>query len=105
MGAARFAAAIAAALKREYGERGGIKIVVGQTRANERAVRNWFDGRNGPSGEFLVALCRHSDEVLETVLLLAGRQELVATKKLTDAKDKLRQMLALIDDFDDSPAG
>jgi hypothetical protein len=105
IGAASFAAAVAAALKRQYGGRGGIKTVVGLTTANERAVRNWFDGRNGPSGEFLVALCRHSDEVLETVLMLAGRSELVAAKKLADAKDKLRQMLALIDELQDPPSG
>ena len=52
----------------------GLKIVVQLTGANERTVRNWFDAKNGPSGELLVALCRHSDEVLATVLTLAGRE-------------------------------
>ena len=36
-------------------------------------MKNWFDAKNGPSGEFLIALCAHSDEVLETFLLMAGR--------------------------------
>ena len=55
------------------GMHAGIEVVVQLTGANERTVRNWFEAKNGPSGELLVALCRHSDEVLATVLRLAGR--------------------------------
>jgi hypothetical protein len=66
MGAAGFAAAIADALHREFdGNGSAIKTIVGLTAANERAVKNWYQGRNGPSGEFLILLCRHSDHVLE----------------------------------------
>lgn len=102
LGAGAFAAAIAAALHSEYGgTRAAVKTIVALTAANERAVRNWLDGRNGPSGELLVALCRHSDAVLETVLLLAGRNDLLTAKKLTDAKSKLREMLAMIDNWDE----
>ena len=54
-----------------------MKTVVGLTSANERAVKNWFQAKNGPSGEFLIALCRHSDHALETVLLMSGREEQV----------------------------
>jgi hypothetical protein len=101
MGAAGFAAAIADALHREFdGNRSAIKTIVGLTAANERAVKNWYQGRNGPSGEFLILLCRHSDHVLEAVLLLAGRQELISAKKLLDAKGKLREMLAIIDELE-----
>ena len=97
LGASGFASAIAAALHKDFGgTRGAIKTVVRLTAANERAVKNWFDGNNGPSGRFLIALCRHSDRVLETVLILAGRLELVQAKKLVDAKEKLREMLAII---------
>jgi len=33
----------------------------------ERESRQeWFEAKNGPNGEFLIALCRHSDQVLET---------------------------------------
>ena len=70
-----FAAAIAAALHRAYGEHhAGAKTVAALLGANERAVRNWFDGKNGPSGERLTQLIRHSDEVLEAVLMLAARE-------------------------------
>jgi hypothetical protein len=105
LGASAFAAAIAAALRRDYGgTRGAVKTIVGLTAANERAVKNWFEGRNGPSGEFLIALCRHSDEVLETVLILAGRTDLLTAKKFADAKGKLREMLAIIDDLENPVA-
>lgn len=103
IGAAGFAAAIADALHREFdGSGSAIKTIVGLTAANERAVKNWYQGRNGPSGAFLVLLCRHSDHVLEAVLLLSGRQDLVTAKKLVDAKGKLREMLTLIDELETS---
>ena len=73
--------------------------VVRLTRANERAVRNWFEAKNAPSGENLVILMRLSDEVLETVLRLADRQDLVAARKLSAARGKLEEMLAMIDDL------
>lgn len=95
-----FPEAIAEALRREFGGApGAVKNVVRLTRANERAVRNWFEAKNAPSGENLVALMRRSDEVLETVLRLADRQDLVAARKLTAARDKLEEMLAMIDDI------
>lgn len=103
IGAAGFAAAIATALHRDFGERGNaIKTIVRLTSANERAVKNWYEGHNGPSGEFLVLLCRHSDEVLESLLIMAGRMELVKAKKLVDAKSKLAEMLAIISQIDGS---
>ncbi|MBO9501656.1 hypothetical protein [Brevundimonas sp. A19_0] len=96
-----FAEAIADALRREFGGTpGAVKKVVRLTRANERAVRNWFEAKNAPSGENLVILMRHSDEVLEAVLRLADRQDLVAARKLSAAREKLQEMLAMIDDIE-----
>lgn len=95
-----FADAIGDALRREFGGTpGAVKSVVRLTRANERAVRNWFEAKNAPSGENLVILMRHSDEVLEAVLRLAARQDLVAARKLSAAREKLEEMLAMIDDI------
>jgi hypothetical protein len=89
---------VAEALRREFGGTpAAVKVVVRLTRANERAVKNWFDAKNGPSGENLVVLLRHSDEVLESVLKLAGREDLIVARKLTGAREKLREMLAMID--------
>jgi len=96
----RFAEAVASALHQEYGDsHAAVKTVVALTGANERAVKNWFEAKNGPSGEFLIALCRHSDNVLETVLRMAGREQQLKTQKFIDAKAKLRQMLSVIDEL------
>ena len=100
-GSGSFAEVIAEALRREFGGTpAAVKAVVRLTRANERAVKNWFHAKNGPSGENLVMLLRHSDDVLESVLHLAGRQDLIVARKLTGAREKLREMLALIDELE-----
>ena len=50
-----FIQAITSALKTEFGGGpSGLKTVARFTGANERAVRNWFEGKNGPSGENLI---------------------------------------------------
>jgi len=99
----RFVDAIAVALRREYGgTHAAIKTVVALTGANERSVKNWFDAKNGPSGEFIIALCSHSDEVLETFLLMAGRTQHVQAKKVVDATNKLREILVMLETFQGS---
>jgi len=67
------------------------------TGAGERTVKNWFEGRNGPNGENLIELMRHSDEVLEVVLFLADREDILAGKLLVDARDKIAEMLKIIE--------
>lgn len=100
-----FTEAIAQALRREFGHSpAAVKTVVRLTRTNPRAVRNWFAANNGPNGENLVVLARHSEEVLETVLQLAGRQDLVTARKLAGAREKLREMLEMIDDLQSGPS-
>ena len=96
----RFAEAMATALQREYGAtHAAVKTVVSLTGANERTVKNWFAAKNGPGGEFLVALCRHSYEVLETFLAMAGRESHVKATKIVDATNKLREILVLLDEL------
>jgi hypothetical protein len=96
----RFADAVAQALQRQYGgTHAAVKTVVELTGANERAVKNWFEAKNAPSGEFVVTLCRHSDEVLETFLLMAGRENHLKAKRIVDATTRLRELLALLDDL------
>lgn len=85
----RFAQVIADALHRDFGEtHAAVKTVVGLTKANERAVKNWFTAKNGPTGRHLVDLVRTSDEVLVAVLLMSGRQELVVAKKLAGTQSR-----------------
>lgn len=89
-----FAVEIAAALQRSLGSgRARIKIVAGWTGANERTVKNWFSGLYGPSGEHLVGLVRHSDEVLEAFLSMAERQNLLATTKLVTIEHAILELL------------
>jgi hypothetical protein len=92
-----FAAAVAQALRREYDHpQNGIGKVVALTGANERTVRNWFEAKNGPGGEYLITLCRHSDEVLITVLTLSGRASHARLTSLEQAKQKLIQARTLL---------
>ncbi len=92
-----FAAVIAETLRETFGgTRRSVKTVMAYTGAGERTVKNWFEGKNGPNGENLVELVRHSDEVLEALLLMAGRENILAGKLLVDARDKLVEMLEII---------
>ncbi len=92
-----FAAVIAETLRETFGGTGrSVKTVMAYTGAGERTVKNWFEGKNGPNGENLVELVRHSDEVLEALLLMAGREDILAGKLLVDARDKLVEMLEII---------
>jgi hypothetical protein len=92
-----YAVAIARALTRGLGDsHRAVKTAMRWTGAGERTVKNWFAGVSGPNGQHLVALVRHSDDVLEVFLQLAGREETVVAKKLLDARSKLAEMLVLI---------
>jgi hypothetical protein len=93
-----FVRAIAVALKTEFGATpSALKTVAQLTRSNERAVRNWLDGKNGPSGCNLVILMRHSDRVLGTVLELADRRDLRLAVGLTTLRARLIDTVAEID--------
>ena len=92
-----FPGAIAYALKSELGStHQAVKTIRRWTGAGERTVKNWLAGISGPSGQHLVDLIRHSDEVLTVLLLLAGRQEVVAVQKVVDLRNKLAEMVEQI---------
>jgi hypothetical protein len=61
-------------------------LIAGWTGANERTVKNWILGRYAPCGRHLVVLAQHSDEVLDTILAMAGRQELLLARKGEDLR-------------------
>ena len=93
-----FATLVALALHREFGvSPSAVKSVAKLASANERAVKNWFDAKNAPNGIYLVRLLGSSDEVLETVLKLAGRRDLLIAKKVRDARQELRDLLLELD--------
>lgn len=89
---------IADALHAEWGSSlSSRKIVSRITNANERAVKNWFEARNGPSGENLVELMRHSDAVFDTMLAASGRRALLRAIRLESMEGPLRELLGLIE--------
>jgi hypothetical protein len=90
--------AVAYALRNQLGAtHQAVKIIMRWTGAGERTVKSWLAGISGPSGQHLVDLIRHSDCVLEAVLLLAGRQEIAVAKNLVDLRHKFAETLQQID--------
>ena len=89
-----FVEEIASALKRSLGDsRAGVKTVARWTGANEKTVKNWFSGTYGPSGMHLVALARHSDEVLCTFMVMSGHENLMVAIKLATAEEAIADLL------------
>ena len=88
---ATFAAVIADALRRDFGDTPAhVKHIARLTGANMRTVQNWLQARNGPSGAGLVVLMRHSDEVTTAVLNLAERSGLERASELARRTAGLR---------------
>jgi hypothetical protein len=95
--AIEYAGAVAAALRRELGTtHQAIKSVMRWTGAGERTVKYWFAGTRGPSGEHLISLARHSDAIVELFLRQAGRQQHASALRLMEARDKLGELLRVI---------
>src|SRR5437016_5382545 len=96
----QFAVLIASALDRDFGDaHASVKTICKLTGANDRAAKNWVEGKNGPDGPHLLALMSISDAVLEAVLFAAGRTDLVAAMTIVDSKRELRRMLSLLTDL------
>ena len=90
--------AIAYALKQELGStHQAVKTAMAWTGAGERTVKNWLAEIRGPSGEHLVSLVRHSDLVLQTVLVLAGRQHVADAQNLLELRNRLAETVHHID--------
>ena len=93
-----FAMKIALALKSELKDRSSrAKLVAGWTGANERTVKNWILGRYAPCGRHLVILAQHSDQVLNAVLSMAGRQDLLLAGRVEDLRRKFFELAAIIE--------
>ncbi|MBZ9784935.1 hypothetical protein K9857_25655 [Pseudomonas sp. REP124] len=94
----QYAAAIAQALHIELGEtHQATKTLMRWTNANERTVKNWMAGSNGPRGEHLVALVKHSDLALAAFLDMAGRPHALVPSELSKTRQKLQSALEAID--------
>ncbi len=96
-----FAMEIATALKSELKDRNSrAKLVAGWTAASERTVKNWISGRYAPCGRHLVLLARHSDHVMNAILSMADRRDLLLARKVGDLRRKVRELVAIIDEPD-----
>jgi hypothetical protein len=90
--------AVATALRAELGDsHHAVKTVMQRTGANERTVKNWLSGKRGPRGEHLVCLLHHSDNVLQGVLQLAGREHAAAGTTVLNARNVLADILEKLD--------
>jgi hypothetical protein len=93
-----YAAAVANALQDQLGAtHQAVKTVMRWTGAGERSVKNWLAGVSGPSGQHLIELIRHSDPVLEVLLVASGRQRILAAIRLVSVRNKIAEMLADLD--------
>jgi hypothetical protein len=93
-----YVSVVAVGLQAELGDtHRAVKTVMKWTGANERTVKNWLAGRYGPNGEHLVHLLRHSDEVFNAFLRLAGREQAIAGENLVAVRYALAEALAKID--------
>jgi hypothetical protein len=94
-----FALKIAAALNSELKDRNSrAKLVAGWTGANERTVKNWISGRYAPSGRHLVVLAQQSDQVLNAILMMADRQDLLLARKVGDLRRKVVELAAALEE-------
>ena len=92
-----FAMKIASALKAELKDRNSrAKLVASWTGANERTVKNWILGRYAPCGRHLVVLAQHSDQVLNAILSMAGREDFILVGKVEDLRRKVFELATLI---------
>jgi len=96
-GTMNFALEIAAALELTLRDRNTrIKTVARWTGANERTVKNWLSGQYGPRGSHLVVLIEHSDDVLNAVLSMARRPDLVFAQKLVDIEQRMVELMSTV---------
>lgn len=94
-----FAMKIASALTSELRNRNSrAKLVAGWTGANERTVKNWILGRYAPCGRHLVVLAKHSDQVLNAILSMADRQDLLLAPKMEELRRKVFELAAIVGD-------
>jgi hypothetical protein len=94
--------AISQALREDFGVgSGAVKRLSRLLDANDRAVRNWIEGKNAPSAEHLVALMGYSDAVLAVVLAHAGRGRLLAGLKFKEATARVREALVILEAVQD----
>jgi hypothetical protein len=59
-------------------------------------VKNWFSGTYGPSGEHLLILARHCDEVLDAMIVIMDRRELLVGHKILEMERRIRELAEVL---------
>ncbi|KTE03474.1 hypothetical protein ATE68_12955 [Sphingopyxis sp. H038] len=94
-----FAELVSVALIEDVGKtHRAVKTLMRWTGASERCVKHWLAGTHAPCGSHLLALMRHSDELLRHLLIAAGRPEAAVSLELGVLRFKLRELLMLMDE-------
>ena len=100
----RYSRVIAGALKVQLGStHQATKTVMAWTGVAERTAKNWLSGTCGPSGDHLIELIRHSDCVLEALLIMSGRVNVMGVHRLVDIRSDLVDLVEQIDLLLDGP--
>jgi hypothetical protein len=90
---------MAAALQETFGGGGSaIKTVTRLTSVNERTVKNWFRATNAPRGDHLIRLVGQSAGMLDAMLTLAGRDDLLALARTADLRQRLLVVMHMFDE-------
>ena len=96
--ASEYRKAISTALSQELGGAGrAAKDTARWTGASERTAKNWISATYAPTGENLIELMRHSDTVLDVVLVLAGRDEDRMARRVSLARNELAEIVRGLD--------
>src|SRR3984893_15075263 len=91
-----FAMKIAAALKSELKDRNSrAKLVAGWTGPMSARSQTGF-WNDDPCGRHLVVLAQHSDQVLNAILTMAGRQDLLLARRVGDLRQRVLELAAIL---------
>ncbi|WP_080727130.1 hypothetical protein [Sphingobium yanoikuyae] len=74
-----------------------VKTAVRWTGASERSVKHWLAGTHAPQGPHLLCLMRHSNFVLGALLAAAGRNDVLLTMELSALRQKLADVIDVLD--------
>lgn len=93
-----YASAIASALRTELGQtHQATKTIMKWTGVSDRTAKNWLSGAYGPSGNHLIQLACESDAILNTLLVMAGRQQYLIGADLLAIREALIQATSRIE--------
>lgn len=90
----QYAKGISLALQAELGStHQAVKVLMRWAHVSEKTAKNWLAGKTGPRGEHLAALISHSDLMLNTYLVMAGRRPATVLLALPSLRKHLLELV------------